>query len=143
MSESVSVVRISGMQFLASLQQQGVSWITPDSIHTILSLLCVLVGVGFVCLLGGYSLTRTRFFRRIMLSDVQATNQGYTARTYPDSLVGLQGTAQTPLRPAGKVTIGGMYYDAKTLGTYVASGATVVVTAVSGTSLTVQAIHQV
>lgn len=143
MSELVSIVRISNTQFLASLQQQGASWITPDSIRTILSLLYVLVGTGFVLFLGGYYLTNTRFFRRIVLSDVQATHQGYTARTYPDSLIGLQGTTQTPLRPAGKVMIGGVYYDVKTLGTYVASGATVVVTAVSGTSLTVQAIHQV
>jgi len=143
MSESVSRVHISDTQFLASLRQQGASWITPDSIHTILSLLCVLVGVGFVCFLGGYYLTYTSFFRRIVLSHVQATHQGYTARTYPDSLIGRQGTAQTPLRPTGKVTIDDVCYDAKTQGTYVASGATVVVTAVSGTSLIVQAIHQV
>ncbi len=133
-----------GAQLLTALQQEDSSW-SPleDHIHTALGLLIVLAGIGMVLLVGGFFLSKTRFFRRMALSTVQATHQGYTARTHPDNLIGLRGIAQTPLRPAGKAMIHGVYYDVSTLGTYVAPEAPVVVTGIAGTSLIVQAIHQV
>jgi len=140
----VSTAGTLSARLLTALQQEGSSW-SPleDGIRTALGLLTVLAGIGIVLFVGGFFLSKTRFFRRMALSTVQATHQGYTARTHPDSLIGLQGIAQTPLRPAGKAMIRGVYYDVSTLGTYVAPGAAVVVTGVAGTSLTVQAIHQV
>ena len=111
-------------------------------IRTVLGILAALAIASIVLFVGGMYLSKTRFFRGMVLSAVQATHRGYTARTYPDSLIGLEGITQTPLRPAGKAKIGGVYYDVKTLGNYVASGVAVVVTSASGTSLTVQAIHQ-
>jgi len=111
--------------------------------HAVLGILAALAIVSIVLFVGGMYLSKTRLLRGMALSTVQATHQGYTARTYPDSLIGLEGIAQTPLRPAGKATICGACYDVKTLGTYVAPGVAVVVTSVSGTSLTVQAVHQV
>jgi len=110
-------------------------------IYIVLCILAALTGISIVLFMGGVYLSKTRFFHRIALSTTQATHQGYTACTYPDSLIGMQGITQTPLRPAGKVTIRGVCYDVKTIGTYVASGAAVVVTDVAGTALTVQAIH--
>jgi membrane-bound serine protease (ClpP class) len=138
----VSMMRAAGMQLLTGLQQENSSW-SPleDSIYTALGVVAVLGGIGLVMLVGGIFLSKTRLFRRMALSTVQDTHQGYTSRTYPDSLIGLQGTAQTPLRPAGKATICGVCYDVKTLGTYVAPGVAVVVIDAAGTSLTVQAIH--
>ena len=143
MLEPTNTACALGTQLLTALQQEGSPW-SPleDSISTALGLLTVLAGIGMVLLVGGFFLSKTRFLRRMALSTVQATQQGYTARTHPDSLIGLQGVAQTPLRPAGKAIIRGVCYDVSTLGTYVAPGATVVVTGVAGTSLTVQAIHQ-
>jgi membrane-bound serine protease (ClpP class) len=136
-----SMMQAIGMQLLTGLQQDDFSW-SPleDSIRTALGVLAVLSGIGIVLLAGGMCLRKTRFFRHMALFTVQDTNQGYTARTYPDSLIGLQGTAQTPLRPAGKAVICGVCYDVKTLGIYVAPGETVVVIDTAGTSLTVQAI---
>lgn len=138
-----SMMRAVGMQLLTGLQQESFSW-SPleDSIRAALGVVAVLGGIGVVLLVGGICLSKTRLFRRMALSTVQDTRQGYTSRTYPDSLIGLQGTAQTPLRPAGKATICGVCYDVKTLGTYVAPGVAVAVIDAAGTSLTVQAIHQ-
>ena len=143
--ESAATVCTADTASLAASQQREDSfWILlRNSTYTTLGLLALLASVGIILFAVGFALSKTRFFRRMVLSTVQATHQGYTARTYPDSLVGLQGTAQTPLRPAGKATIGGVYYDVTTLGAYVAPGAAIVVTGVVGTSLTVQAIHQV
>ena len=133
-----------GAQLLTTLQQEDSSWsLLEDNIHAALGLLIVLAGIGMVLLVGGFFLSKTQFFRHMALSTVQAAHQGYTARTHPDNLIGLQGIAQTPLRPAGKAMIHGVYYDVSTLGTYVAPGAPVVVTGIAGTSLMVQAIHQV
>ena len=111
-------------------------------IYITLGMLIAVVIIGVLLLIGGAYLSKTRFFRSMTLYTTQDTYQGYTARTYPDSLIGSQGIAKTPLRPAGKATIGGVCYDVKTLGTYVAPGVAVVVTDVVGTSLVVQAIHQ-
>ena len=102
--------------------------------------LTVLAGTSLVLLLGSVYLSKSRLLRHLALFKVQATQQGYTARTYPVTLIGQQGRAQTPLRPAGKVTIQGTRYDAKSPGTYVAPGTAVVVTDVAGTSLVVQAV---
>ena len=83
-------------------------------------------------------LSRTRFLHEMALPTMLTKDQGYTAQAYPESLIGLQGTSQTPLRPAGKVLIGKGRYDAKTAGTYVASGEKIIVIDIEGTSLTVQ-----
>ena len=139
-----STVSALGAQLLTVLQQESPPCRPlEDNIRTALGLLTVLAGTGMLLFVGGFLLSKTRFLRRMALSTVQATHQGYTARTHPDSLIGLQGIAQTPLRPARKAMIRGTYYDVSTLGTYVAPGTAVVVTGVAGTSLTVQAIHQV
>ena len=110
------------------------------SLRVAVVLLAGLAGISVLFLLGSAWLSRTRFFRRIALWQVQATQQGYTAATYPATLIGQQGTTQTPLRPAGKVCIKGQRYDAISTGIYMPSGTVVVVTEVTGSSLVVQAI---
>lgn len=140
--ESASAVHVLVTRLLTVLQPESVSWEPAEhNIRATLAILAVLAGISVVFLVGGTYLSKTRFFSRMALSEVQAANQGYTACTYPNSLIGLQGIAQTPLRPSGKAQIHGVCYDVKTLGTYVATGTTVVVTDVAGTSLTVQAIN--
>ncbi|MHA7878051.1 MAG: NfeD family protein [Bacteroidota bacterium] len=135
---------IASMQLLDVLQEISASWVTLDGIHIILGLLYISTGIGVVLFVGGFYLSKKRLLGNMVLSDVQATQKGYTVRTYSDELIGMKGTAQTPLRPSGKVIVRGRYHDAKTLGSFVAAGTTVVVTEISGTSLTVQAVvHQV
>jgi membrane-bound serine protease (ClpP class) len=140
--ELTSVVRVLVAHLLAVLQPESAS-LGPveDNIRATLAILAALAGISVVLLVGGTYLSKTRLFGRMALSEVQAANRGYTACTYPNSLIGLQGITQTPLRPSGKAQIHGVCYDVKTQGTYVAPGMTVVVTDIAGTSLTVQAVN--
>ena len=107
-----------------------VAILTYLSIGSVMLLLGLVYGSRCVCL------------SPMMLSMKQTVEQGYIAPNYLPTLVGQQGMAQTPLRPAGKVMIQGIRYDAKTTGCYIALGTAVVVTSVAGISLTVQAVDQ-
>lgn len=102
--------------------------------------MCMIAGVGILGLLIGIYFSKSRLFRRMALYTVQDTQQGYTAPIYPKHLIGTRGTAQTPLRPAGKVMIDGNYYDVTTLGIYVEPQTTIIVTDVVGPSLIVRPI---
>ena len=117
--------------------QQHTEYAVVDSIQKIVYLLFVLASISIFLFLGGLYLSKTHILRRIALTDVQSTKQGYTSPTYSSKLIGAQGIAQTPLRPSGKVTIRGMHYDAKTLGAYIPSETHIIVISVSGSSLTV------
>lgn len=136
--DTIYTLTVSALRDL--LQEHNYERSLEDVIYTVLGILVALAGTTMILIVGGVYVSKTHFFRYITLSTTQDTHQGYTARTYPDSLVGLQGIAQTPLHPAGKATIHGVCYDVKTLGTYVAPGVAVVVTHVEGMSLTVQVI---
>lgn len=50
--------------------------------------------------------------RRIVLVSDMKADQGYVSVAADRGLVGKEGTASTPLRPAGRVWIDGRYYDA-------------------------------
>jgi membrane-bound serine protease (ClpP class) len=139
------VLHALSAQLLIELQQGNLSWSSlplEGVVREVLGIVAAVAVISIVLFVGGICLSNTRLFRSMTLSTVQAAHQGYTACTYPNSLIGLEGITQTPLRPAGKVEIDSVCYDAKTLGTYVASGVDVVVTGISGTSLTVRATHQ-
>jgi membrane-bound serine protease (ClpP class) len=139
------ILRALSAQLLIESQQENISWSSlplEGVIHEALSIVAAVAVISIALFVGGIYLSKTRLLRSMTLSTVQAAHQGYTACTYPDSLIGLEGITQTPFRPAGKVEIDSVCYDAKTLGTYIGPGVGVVVTDISGTSLTVQAIHR-
>ena len=74
--------------------------------------------------LGRYLPKSERFNRLVLVPDLAAAD-GYTsAETAPD-LVGMTGTALTPLRPAGTADIGGKRVDVVSEGPMIASGASV------------------
>lgn len=136
-----SGLRMLNARMLTTLQlHQHMGYAFVASIQTIVYLLFVLASISMIFFVGGVCLTKTRFLRRTVLTDVQSTEQGYTSPTYSSKLVGAQGIAQTPLHPSGKVTICGICYDVKTLGSYIPSGANVIVISVAGSSLTVAAV---
>ncbi len=59
-------------------------------------------------------LLTTQSFSRLVLGEYQDTNQGYLGvDSTQKTLVGKTGTAQTVLRPSGRVTVEGKIYDAK------------------------------
>lgn len=129
---SWSCLHVLGMELVSQL---------ASGMRVAIVLLATAAGMSLLLLLGSMYLSKARcFWNRMPLLQVQDPQQGYTAPTYPPTLIGQQGTTQTPLRPAGKVRIKGLRYDAISIGTYMPPGTAVVVTEVAGSSLVVQAI---
>ena len=117
------------ISFLARILQ------SPALVKALLLVLVALAASGLVFLVVSAWLSRSTF---LSLSTTQAVQRGYVSPTYPNTLIGQQGIAQTPLHPAGKVHIGGTRYDAKTVGTYLAQGTPIVVVDTAGIALTVE-----
>jgi len=97
------------------------------------------LGGMILLLVGGSKLPETRFFKRIALTDTQNRSEGYVSFRYTEPLIGSKGTAETVLRPSGKVVINGKMYDAYTRGDYIEKGETVEVISEEGPSLKVKA----
>src|SRR5690606_7682189 len=95
-------------------------------------------GGVILLLVGGSKLPETRFFRRIALTDTLNRSEGFVSLQYEEPLLGKQGTAETVLRPSGKVLIDGKLYDAYTRGEYIQKGQRVEVISEEGSSLKVK-----
>lgn len=88
----------------------------------------------------GYRFTQSKMFSRVALMSTQEKKDGYVATFQNEDLIGRQGTANTILRPSGRIEIEGEVYDAYTRGEYVESGERVVVISQEGSSLKVRAV---
>lgn len=88
----------------------------------------------------GYRFTQSKMFSRVALMSSQEKKDGYVATLQNEDLIGRQGTANTILRPSGRIEIEGEVYDAYTRGEYVESGERVVVISQEGSSLKVRAV---
>lgn len=96
------------------------------------------LGGMILLLVGGSRLPETRFFKRIALTDTQNRSQGYVSTQISEPLIGKKGTAETVLRPSGKISIDGKFYDAYTRGDYIEKGQAVEVISDEGSSLKVK-----
>jgi len=96
------------------------------------------LGALFMMILLGARLTKTSFFNRFALTDVQDTSTGYTSSFYNKSLIGSIGTVVSIMRPSGRIMIDDTVYDAYTRGEYLEKGEKIIVIASEGTSLKVQ-----
>jgi membrane-bound serine protease (ClpP class) len=96
------------------------------------------LGGIILLLVGGSKLPESRFFKRIALTHTQNRSEGYVAYRFAESLLGRKGTAETVLRPSGKVMIDGKIHDAYTRGDYIEKGQIVEVISEEGTSLKVK-----
>ena len=90
---------------------------------------------------GGASLTQTKAFKRIALTDTQESAQGYSVNNSSKELIGKTGIAHTVLRPSGKVLIDDQVYDAFTRGDYVQKGDAVEVIGTEGITLKVKVVN--
>src|SRR5690606_9383278 len=95
---------------------------------------------GGVALLfvGGSRLSRSRYFKRVALTDTQERSQGYTSSFIREPMQGKIGKTYTVLRPSGKVMIDDQIFDAYTRGDYIDKDVEVIVTSEEGTSLQVR-----
>lgn len=110
-----------------------------------ISMAATVVGVGvlgsiIVLFVFGYRLTQSKIFNRVALMTSQKKKDGYVATIYAEDFVGRQGTANTILRPSGRIEIEGEVYDAYTRGEYVEAGERVVVISQEGSSLKVRVV---
>lgn len=97
-----------------------------------------LTGGALLLFFGGASLSETKAFKRIALTDTQNASLGYTVNMLDNTLVGKIGTAYTVLRPSGKVMIDEQVYDAFTRGDYVEKGESIEVLDNKGITLKVR-----
>ncbi len=96
------------------------------------------LGGMILLFVAGSKLPETRFFRHVALTDTQNRSEGYVSFQLGEPLIGKKGTAETVLRPSGKVLIDGKMYDAYTRGEYIQKGQTVEVISEEGPSLKVK-----
>lgn len=109
-----------------------------DMLYALAAALGGTLGGLVLLLFGGSKLPETRFFSRIALTDTQNRSDGYVSFRFAETLVGKTGTAETVLRPSGKVMIDGKLYDASTRGDYIQKGQSVEVVSEDGPSLKVK-----
>ncbi|MCL5290324.1 MAG: NfeD family protein, partial [Firmicutes bacterium] len=87
--------------------------------------------------------TKFNFWRRVTLSNRQSRQEGYQApRPELEKLLGQQGVAATPLRPAGAALIDGKRVDVVTEGEFIMPGTPVLVVMVEGTRVVVKAVEK-
>ncbi|OEK05508.1 serine protease [Roseivirga misakiensis] len=102
------------------------------------------VGVGIfssmlLLFIFGYRITKTQMFNRVALVETQERKDGYVSTRFPENMVGKKGTANTILRPSGRIELDGEIYDAYTRGEYVEKGESIIVISQEGATLKVRA----
>lgn len=124
----------------------GVNWAT-DAFLERLAWLCgaLVVGVIAMFLLTRYVLPKmARFSRFVLHGNEQERGKGFFAGPDVNQLppVGSKGVALSPLRPAGKVEIGGESYDAISFGGYIATGSEILIARYDGSHMVVEESHK-
>ncbi len=111
---------------------------TKDIFTAVTTIMAGFTATLFLMFFGGLQLTRSRAFRKITLFDTQERSKGYVTKFRDETMIGKTGTAYSVLRPAGKVMINGIIYDAYTRGEYIKKDEKVIVISEEGTTLKVR-----
>ncbi|AGF54842.1 membrane-bound ClpP family serine protease [Clostridium saccharoperbutylacetonicum] len=98
----------------------------------ILAILGIMLGVVLTFF------TKGKFFKPLILPDVQRKEHGYISSSDLDYLLGKKGIALTDLRPSGSIDIDGVKFDVISDGEYISSGTKVEIFKVSGVKLLVK-----
>lgn len=98
------------------------------------------VGTPATLIIGFKIFPRTFMGRRLILSEAQRQDTGYTASTSEKyaGLLGREGVAVSPLRPVGTMKIDNDKFSVVTEGEMIEAGATVKVIAVEGSRIVVR-----
>lgn len=118
----------------------GVVTAASDPMTAFISIVIALVAA--IILISIYvRMNRTKgIWNKFILRDKLTTEQGYLSADVKDSLLGLEGTTITPLRPAGTVQIGDNRVDVVTSGEFVDANRKVKVVKAEGTWVVVKEI---
>jgi membrane-bound serine protease (ClpP class) len=108
----------------------------------LLKLSISLIGSAVAAMFLGKFLPETRLFKNIGLETTTSKKNGYAASDDLKSLIGLEGRALSPLRPAGSAEFGGQRLDVITRGDYLAGGTPIRVVESHGSRIIVEAVTQ-
>ncbi len=111
-----------------------------DRLYDAMQSITVFVAAFFVFVWATYKLLpKTSLYGRIVLQDAQLPEAGYVVQTDAQErcVIGLEGVAETVLRPAGRGRFADKTLDVVTRGDYIESGAPIVVVEVEGNRLVV------
>jgi membrane-bound serine protease (ClpP class) len=111
-------------------------------IATVATIGGLLGGIGLL-VFGGATLSNTKSFQRMTLTNTQERAKGYTANFNKEPMTGKKGVAHTVLRPSGRVLIDGQLYDAFTKAGYVEKGTAIEVIDEEGSTLRVRVITEI
>lgn len=101
-----------------------------------------LIGATVAAMFLGKYLPETRLFKNIGLDAATSRKDGYAASDDSRSLIGLEGRALSPLRPAGVAEFGGQKLDVVTRGDYLACGTPIRVVESHGNRIIVETVPQ-
>ncbi|HBC92876.1 MAG TPA: hypothetical protein DCZ10_08215 [Pelotomaculum sp.] len=121
----------------------GILLIAVDVTQATSALVIALVATIIILLVGIKLMSRYNMWYKLTLQNRQQKEEGYLAPLSELSLfTGREGTALTPLRPAGAAEIDGHRLDIVTEGEFVSTGAAVKVIKVEGTRVVVKEINK-
>jgi membrane-bound serine protease (ClpP class) len=115
----------------------GTSHLT-GAVVTLASALALTIAAAFA--LARFLPESTRF-QRLVLGQSLSGDEGYTSAATDEALLGQQGIAVSPLRPAGAADIGGRRIDVVSDGGFIAAGATVEVVRARGARVEVREVR--
>jgi membrane-bound serine protease (ClpP class) len=101
-----------------------------------------LIGTAVAAMFIGKYLPETRLFKNIGLDATTSRKDGYAASDDSQSLIGLEGRALSPLRPAGSAEFGDQRLDVVTRGDYLAGGTPIRIVESHGNRIIVEAVSQ-
>ncbi|MDB4173782.1 nodulation protein NfeD [Bacteroidia bacterium] len=116
---------------------------TTEWNNALASVLFAMIGLGVVFYFFSIHLINSKFFQRIVLSDVidaKVPIQGEQAAS--SAAIGSTGTTHTALRPMGKICINGTTFEAKTYGEMIDQGAEIKVLSIENGYLIVSTLEQ-
>lgn len=116
---------------------------TTEWNNALASVLFAMIGLGVVFYFFSTHLINSKFFQRIVLSDVidaKVPIQGEQAAS--SAAIGSTGTTHTALRPMGKIRINGTTFEAKTYGEMIDQGAEIKVLSIENGYLIVSTLEQ-
>ncbi|MDX2305045.1 MAG: NfeD family protein [Microscillaceae bacterium] len=111
---------------------------TTEIFNSLIAVALGTIGGTIFVFLAMPQLLRSKRFKQISLQSSMDKDEGYSANTYTEELLGKVGKAYTVLRPSGKIMIEETLYDAYTQGDYIDKDSEVVVISQEGTSLMVK-----
>jgi membrane-bound serine protease (ClpP class) len=116
----------------------GVVMAASDPMTAFISIVIALVAAIILIAIFVRMNKKRGIWNKFILRDKLTTEQGYLSADVKDSLLGLEGTSITPLRPAGTVLIGDNRIDVVTSGEFIDANRSVRVVKAEGTWVVVK-----